>query len=199
MDQSVDWVSASAMRNYVLRDPLLDWLDLHGEASGFERDPLDPRTDFDSFVARKGREFEGAVIQHLGGLGVGEVYQVADDEGVARDRCSDVAVEATLAAMRRRAPLVARGALQDVESRTFGFPDLLVRSDVLVRLFPGAATYCLATAPAPGLGLKECHYVVVDIKFLTLDLSASGGLTNSGSNPAYKVQLFVYNRALGAL
>ena len=187
------------MRNYVLSDPLLDWLDLHGEASGFERDPVDPRTDFDSFVARKGREFEGAVIEHLGGLGVGEVYQVVDDEGLAKDRCIDMAVEATVAAMRRRAPLVAQGALRDVESRTFGFPDLLVRSDVLTRILPDTPPYALEDAPAPGLGLKDCHYVVVDIKFLTLDLQASGGLANADPNPAYKVQLFVYNRALGAL
>lgn len=199
MEQSVDWVSASAMRNYVLSNPLLDWLDLYGEASGFERDSVDLRTDFDSFVARKGREFEGAVIEHLGELGVGEVYQVADDEGFARDRCSDVAVEATLAAMRRREPLVAKGALRDVETRTFGFPDLLVRSDVLTRLIPDAATYSLATAPAPGLGLEDCHYVVADIKFQTLDLSAGGRLTNSDSDRAHKVQVFVYNRALGAL
>ena len=199
MEQSVDWVSASAMRNYVLSDPLLDWLDLHGEASGFERDPVDPRTDFDSFVAGKGREFEAAVIEHLGGLGVGEVYQLADDEGLAKDRCTDMAVEATVAAMRRRVPLIAQGALRDVESRTFGFPDLLVRSDALMRIFPDALPYALGDAPAPGLGLNNCHYVVVDIKFLTLDLQASGGLANSETNPAYKVQLFVYNRALGAL
>lgn len=199
VDQSVDWVSASAMRNYVLGDPLLDWLDLHGEASGFERDPVDARTDFDLFVTRKGRAFERAVIEHLVELGVGEVCQVLDDDASTEDRCSDAAIEATLAAMRERVPLVAKGALRHVDSRTFGFPDLLVRSDVLIRIFPDAQPYALGDTPAPGLGLEDCHYVVVDIKFLTLDLQASGGLANSGSNRAHKVQLFVYNRALGAL
>lgn len=187
------------MRNYVLNDPLLDWLDIHGEASGFERDPVDPRTDFDSFVARKGRAFERAVLAYLVGLGVGEVYEVGDDDALPKEGCGDVAAEATLAAMRRRVPLIAQGALRHGDSRTFGSPDLLVRSDVLTRLFPDALPDSLAATPAPGLGLDDCHYVVLDIKFLTLDLQASGRLANSKTNPAYKVQLFVYNRALGAL
>ena len=39
----------------------------------------------------------------------------------------------------------------------------------------------------------------MDIKFTTLDLLAGGEVSNSGSKLAYKVQLFVYNRALGRL
>ena len=45
-----DWVSASATWEYMMKDPLLDWLNLYGEANGFQRDDAllsyDPRTDF---------------------------------------------------------------------------------------------------------------------------------------------------------
>lgn len=187
------------MRNHVLGNPLLDWLDLHGEERGLERDQLDVRTDFGLFVMRKGQAFEHAVVDHLSGLGVGEVRRVLGDDASSADRNSDTSVEATLAAMRERVPLVAGGALRHSESRTFGLPDLLVRSDVLVRLFPDVLSLAAASAPAPDLGLEDCHYVVLDVKFTTLHLLASGDLDNSGSNPAYKVQLFVYNRALGEL
>ena len=33
-----DWVSATASRNYVLGNALVDWLDLYGEQRGFVRD-----------------------------------------------------------------------------------------------------------------------------------------------------------------
>ena len=46
---------------------------------------------------------------------------------------------------------------------------------------------------------KPWHYCVVDVKFSTLHLSASGELGNSGSLPSYKVQLHTYNKALGRL
>ena len=43
----------------------------------------------------------------------------------------------------------------------------------------------------------DWHYRVVDSKFATLDLVSGGGLGNSGSAAAYKVQVFIYGRALG--
>ena len=93
--------------------------------------------------------------------------------------------------MSERVPIVAQGALRDAASRTYGFPDLLVRSDVLASVFPDALQPGQATAPAPALGLEDCHYVVVDIKFTTLHFSTKGGLLNSHSHPLHKVELFV--------
>ena len=64
------WVSPTRTRNYILDDPLLDWLDLHGEAQGFERDSsspqYDPRTDFTKFLFKQGHKFEAAIIELLG-------------------------------------------------------------------------------------------------------------------------------------
>src|SRR5262245_51617208 len=60
-----EWVSASRTRNSRLDEPLLHWLNHHGEAKGFQRDPVDPRTDFGAFVMKKGVEFEAAVMRRL--------------------------------------------------------------------------------------------------------------------------------------
>ena len=51
--------------------------------------------------------------------------------------------------------------------------------------------------PAPALGSVEWHYRVIDIKFTTLRLLARGGLRDTGSSWLYKLQVHVYNRALG--
>ena len=194
------WVSASTTRNHVLDNPLLDWLERHGEAKGHERDgpdTIDPRTDFLTFIFAKGAAFEEAVVRHLGTLVPVHVPEGAEGGYEAR---RDLAVaEATFAAMRAGEPIIFQGVLRDAESRIYGAPDLLVRADVLRDLFPHDLTADAVEAEAldlPGLGT---HYRIVDTKFSQLHLAAGGELGNSGSAPAYKVQLHLYNRMLGRL
>jgi len=60
MDEVVDqeWVSAAATRNYMARNPLVDWLNLYGQVNGFKQDDelpgYDPRTDFTNFILSQG-------------------------------------------------------------------------------------------------------------------------------------------------
>ena len=64
-----DWVASSKTRNYCSDDPLLDWLAVHGEAHGLERDDqrpdFDRRTDFRTFIFEKAARFEEAVTRCL--------------------------------------------------------------------------------------------------------------------------------------
>ena len=47
---------------------------------------------------------------------------------------------------------------------------------------------------------NDWHYLLVDTKFTTLHLNASGTeLSNEGSASAYKAQVYIYNRMLGRL
>lgn len=192
-----DWVSASRTRNHVLGDPLLDWLDRYGEERGFQRDTqlagYDPRTDFTPFIFRQGHRFEEAVIQHLRALR--PVLAIATGPEDIRNIAK---AEETFAAMAHGVPIIHQGVLWDAEHGTYGAPDLLVRSDVLAELWPEAIDAVEAAVAAPDLG-GAFHYRVVDIKFTTLNLLAGGQLGNGGSSPAYKVQLYLYNRALARL
>ncbi|MEX1253615.1 MAG: hypothetical protein WEE64_04680 [Dehalococcoidia bacterium] len=192
-----DWVSASRTRNHTLSDPILDWLELYGDSHGFERDTTlstyDPRTDFTAFIFEQGRLFEDAVVGHLRTLA--EVRAIASGPEDVRDLAKG---EETFAAMRAGVPVIHQGVLRDPQHRTFGAPDLLVRSDVLHMLFPTAIDASDSCMAALGLG-GPWHYRVVDIKFSTLNLLVNGTLDNSGSAAAYKIQVFVYNRALGRL
>ena len=192
-----EWVSASQTRNHALGHPLIDWLDRHGEAHGFTRDAVDEATDFGAFIMGKGLEFERAAVAHLRGLT--DVRVILPDGASRAERRDPAAAEATFAALAEGVPIVCQGVLRDAESRTWGAPDLLVRSDVLADLFPGSLSANEAAVPAPDLGIGARHYRVVDIKYATLGLAAGGELGNSGSGPAYKAQTFLYNRALGRL
>ena len=105
-DEWRDWVSASSTRNYAIRDPLLDWLDLYGERNGFRKDDglpgYDPRTDFTQFIFRQGHAFERAVVDHLATMT--DVAQIGG--GDAADSRDLGKAEETFAAMQRGEPVI---------------------------------------------------------------------------------------------
>lgn len=197
-DEWADWVSATETRNFVLGDPLLDWLDLYGEMHGFRRDDsfeqYDSRTDYTKFIFEQGSRFANAVVSLLRPFH--RVETIAVDQGAARDLHK---AEETFEAMQAGVPIIHQAVLRDPEYRTYGMPDLLIRSDVLANLFPECIDQEEATMGASDLPGVGHHYRVVDIKFRTLGLLAGGSLDNVGSAPAYKVQIYIYNRALGRL
>ena len=192
------WVSASSTRNYLLRNPLIDWLERFGEANGFVRDTslpgYDERLEFVPFIMRKGEQFEAAIVKHL----ASSVSTVTIAQ--SRDEIRDLAAaEQAFEALAEGRPIVHQAVLRDPETLTYGAADLLIRSDIFADLFRGHIDSEEAAVSAPDLGPKPWHYIVVDVKFTTLRLLAGGGIGNAGSALAYKAQLYVYNRALGRL
>jgi len=197
-DDWLDWVSASATRNCLLDDTLVDWLDRYGTAKGFQRDSerpgYDARTDFTTFIFGKANAFETAVVAHLQTLT--GVERIAAEHGDSR---SLTKAEETVRAMLAGVPIIYQPVLRDAQNRTYGVPDLLVRSDELRRLFPELLLEADASQSAAALGGAPWHYRIVDIKFTTLELLSDGQLGNGGSKLAYKGQLYIYNRALGRI
>ena len=188
-----EWVSPSATRNHVLENPLLDWLDRYGEEHGYVRDTVPTHT----VLGEMAHLFQTWVIEEMkDGL---EVRTILREEATREERRDLAFAEATYAAMAEGAPIIFQGSLRDAETRTYGYPDLLVRSDVLAELFPNDLSAEESKQPAPDLDIGTRHYCIVDIKFSTLRLAAGGELGNARWAPADKVQVYLYNRALGRL
>lgn len=191
------WISPTRTRAFALGDPLLDWLGRHGRERGFvpddERDGFDPRTDFGAFVRAQGERFEAAVVALFETHD--QIVRIATEPAHSRSR---ERLDATLAAMRAGVPIIAGAVLRDEPSRTYGVADLLVRSDVLARLFPDAIPDDDVAMGAPLIGAAHHHYRVVDIKFHTFEVRADGSAGEGDSLP-YLVQVWLYNRMLGRL
>jgi hypothetical protein len=64
-----DWIAATDVRNFALRDPLLDGLDVFGGTVGFQPDTaikaFGERTSRALLLMRQSQRFEDAVIKHL--------------------------------------------------------------------------------------------------------------------------------------
>lgn len=212
-----EWVSASRTRSFLLDDPILDWLDHYSLRSdgtpkngfwhGFhaDDDPRGPRhgnylpeTSFSDFIMRKGVEFEAGVLRLIEGLlaerslpPVAKVIEDHDEIRLWESVCK------TLSLMKQGVPVIYQGALWDFENRTYGAPDLLVRSDVLNSIICESLDPDREDINAPNLGDQPWHYVVVDVKFTTLPFDSNGEVGNDKGH--YKAQLALYNRALGLI
>lgn len=195
---SSDWLSASATHNWVIGDPIGDYLNEYGRQAGFEADHdmigYDKRFDYVSFVIRQSWAFERRVVEWLSARHPVRVIVTNPAQARLPEK-----VEATIAAMNDRVAIIAQGVLLNVGDRMDGVPDLLVRSDVLFALCPGAFANEQREAPAIGApriaGPGNFHYRVIDIKFATLQLLVDGSV--SRAQLAYMVQNWVYNQALG--
>ena len=198
-DDWLQWVSAGRTRNWMMADPLIDWLQLYGESHDYmpkqELAEYSPDLDFLEFIFDRGREFEAGILR---------IFQ-EEDEVVTIAQCyQDISrldkAEETFEVMQQGAPIIYQAVLWDAHNFNYGSPDFLIRSDVLHRRFPGSILEEEASISASDLGANAWHYLVVDTKFTTLHLNASGtGLANDGSAPAYKAQVYIYNRMLGRL
>lgn len=217
-----EWVSASGVKNYLLSDPVIDWFEEYYSEYGLARatdgknheknhkknTPKKRKVtfnlpkniqkkpeDFLSYILQKGNEFEKAIMTHLNEKYPGDVVTVADSHEV-RD---PEKVKRTLELMQLGTPIIYQAVLHNHETKTYGMPDLLIRSDWLNNLIiedPVPEDEVNITAE----NLQKYHYRVVDIKWSTLKLRSDGKhILNADRYPAYKGQLLIYNEALGKL
>jgi predicted RecB family nuclease len=176
-------------------DPLLDWLGLFGEQNGFVRDDKLAgylrELDFGRFVMQKGNEFESAFMLWI--------EQRAEVRVIGDFRVSRTieATNDTVDAMAAGVPVISQGVLRNPQNQTYGQPDLLIRLDVLLGLFPDLQKVEDQHRVEDRAPASSDQYRVIDIKFSTLGLLRDGSV--NGDHSEYKVQIDIYNRALGRI
>lgn len=175
----------------------------------------------DNYLCTQGNEFEKQIIKLIyKKINSKHIYQVDPFETELGALESSKALE-TINCMKEGYHVILSGVLHDAENGCYGIPDILIRSDKINKIIKNIIVE-KENKPAPFLTEnqnknkrnnknknkknnkkekekeKNYHYRVIDIKFQTLHLRSDGEtLLNSNHIPAYKSQLYVYNRALG--
>lgn len=201
-----DWISASKTRNYALKDTLVDWLDFYYDKSSEKKkfksnNKSAGEYDFTKYIMEKGIQFESNVINLIKKkINSNDFVTICTDMKNYDQKILEYE-QKTKDEIIKGTPIIYQGILMNRTgdlSYTYGSPDLLVRSDYLSKIVENnslskSMQICKAT------NLKgNYHYVIVDIKFTTMQLCSDGiRIRNSGSTPAYKCQLYIYNHALG--
>ena len=207
----IDWnkmISPSKIRNYLLKDPLLDWLQEYNITSinsipkksfkfnGYPKNKLKVNglDNFTQFIMKQGVIFESKVYQYL--KNKFEVVQI----GEAYEARSVDKFKETINCMKKGVEIIYQGVLHDYNNNIYGCPDLLIRSDRINDIFQSKILNDKESRTnSPNLNTPY-HYVIIDIKHSTLYLTSNGKyLRNSNSIPCYKGQILLYNRALGTI
>lgn len=171
---SVKYISPSNLYNYINNDHLVDYLKLQS------------RIDNPSSVfMEKGIDFEIKVVNYLKNL-----YELKTVSNVINNET----VELTKTYMKQQIPIIHSAPIQNDQTQTRGIIDFLVRVDILkhiIKDYPNIE-YVASTSYIP--------YVVIDVKFSTLELDTTGVYLNSSAKQLYyKAQCFIYNEWLGTV
>jgi hypothetical protein len=178
------WLEASDTRNWLVGDPILDWLDRFGSERGLVRDDASPDydrdLDFELFLQERASEFRADVLRQLANRTT--LTRIVDEGDEARAR-------ETLSSMQRGTELVDGAVLNNARRRVRVRPQLLVRADMAASLFPSLARN-LATR-------GRAHYLPVFVEWRRLVLDREGRLAALQSNLPQVVEAWLGSDTLG--
>lgn len=199
---SNEWISAGKTRNYMLNDPILDWLNLYGDENDLHRDKEEAfQGKILENLFSRGKIFETNVINFIkDNFPKGCIVQIIkDEENAPLESLKLSKYNLTLEEMKKGTYVIYQGVLRNHENKTFGIPDLLIRSDFLCKIIHfDHLTDQEKVIPAANLG-GNYHYICVDIKNVTLRILADRKSLASGDYNPFKAQICVYNEALGEM
>lgn len=194
------WVSATETRNYMIRDPILDYCARYGEMVGLQSDNnKDPRFDFNIYIKKQGTAFEEAIVENLKKRFLFDYITIAN---TVYEALSEDNVKRTKDAMMEGVPIIFQAVFHNKSNKTYGIADMLVRSDYLNKIFERPVlNKKKMTKRAPNLPAgKNYHYRVIDMKFKSLYFTNNENrLKNEGTMRASKAQVIIYNMALAEI
>jgi uncharacterized protein YprB with RNaseH-like and TPR domain len=201
----INWknmISASKVRNYILKDPFLDWITEFNVVSINQKlrkknDDYNTRfsnrskvDDYNNFIMNEGIIFEKYIFNIL--KNKYQCVKVCESS----ESCNVENFNKTIQCMKNGYEIIYQGVLHDYENNLYGSPDLMVRSDRFNEIFN---TNIIDNKKSPKLNL-DYHYIIVDIKHSTINLAANNiNIINTGSVPAYKGQIYIYNKILSSV
>lgn len=188
------WVSGTKVANYLLKDPVIDWLNLYYSKYGLNTERQlrckknknhkimfkRPKTSNPLFA--NGNLFEETVYAELSS-------KFGSDFVNLKGEVIDCSFEKTKEQMRHQTPVIAQAFIKSDILNLRGVVDLLVRNDYINKIVKN---------PIHGMEAYEnLFYVPIDIKWSNMELCVDGEtIRNSGRFRANKGQLLIYTTIL---
>ncbi len=194
-------VSPSKLSNYLLKDPILDWIELYYSkqldittVENYTNEIQEERSKLNTLF-KFGLEFEDKIFENLKSAYKTDTIQIS----YGRSDLNRTKFQETIDAMKSGIPLIFQAVLYNDINKTYGIADIVIRSDWINKLFGKTQIDEFDEAiSAPNINANNYHYRVIDIKWTTIQLCSNGlYLRNESRIPAYKGQLAIYNCCIG--
>tara|TARA_Y200000002_G_C22659241_1_gene654941 strand:+ start:138 stop:1901 length:1764 start_codon:yes stop_codon:yes gene_type:complete len=193
-----NFISATKVKNFLLDDPILDWLNIYGKSAGFQKNRFENK--FSDFLKKKGIEFENKIFNQIRK----KYYsKTLDSDSIPDDNIMEFYYDKyleTLDLMNNGVPIIFHGVVFNLAENLFGIPDIIIRSDYINKILNYA---CIENINEMNIGCKfsnRWHYLVVDIKYSNLIFrNDKKTLNNVGMFSYYKSQVMIYNKCLGEM
>ena len=181
------FISGTKIRNFILKDPLLDFLDFYYDKSPFINKDNEQLIE-NNYLCDLGNTFESNISKLLNMQFPDQIIKINTEgqEGYTKKN-----YERTIEAMKLKIPIIEQGVLFNYKNGTCGIPDLIVRSDYINKIVSKNVNV---------IDNNRIYYVIVDIKFTSIHLCSNNlYIKNTGRIPSYKTQLYIYNMALAEI
>ena len=215
-NSSNNWVSGSKLSNYLLHEPVLDWLDLYYNTHGlneninshkikkrkiqhtYKAPPITPiitptlNTSDIAQVINNGFIFENKVCDEIKKMFPNDTITIYNNKLDVTDlKYFDLTVDS----INKGIPIIFQGVLYNNYNKTRGVADIIIRSDYINKLVERQVL-----EEDEIYYNKKPFYIIIDIKFSHMTLCANGyTVRNDGRFKAYKGQLLLYNCILGQI
>lgn len=177
------WINAKNIKNYILDDPLLDWLNIYGQENGFEFD-RQKKDLFKEFIKNKSENFKQKIFENI------ENQVMIDKKLSLRSR-----VSLTLKYIIEGKEIILNGELFDNNINIYGSCDMIIRSDKINEIFK---TDYEEKNNSCSLH-KNFHYVIINIKCIKMKISKKMNILNTKKNMVFKSESIILNKCLGKI
>ena len=194
---SKTWVSASSISNYLLDDPILDYMKITNKKNKQNFSSNINNINFVQILKDQGIQFEKAVIRLLK-IPNQNFKQIQYNRN---DVFNNNKYIETINAMKIGVPFIYQAILHSKKHKLYGSADLLVRNDYIEYICKNIKE---PIPNAPNINFlnssKNYYYIVIDIKSSTLNLRSNGNtLLNKGRTVASKGQIYIYHKMVSEI
>ena len=182
------WINASNTKNYMMKDPLLDWLNMYHDDNHYNKFNKDVNNNFNDYIISKDKEFKNAIIQNLHKRFPTSIISIAQSD----EKFSSNKYQETINAMSNGTPIILKGILHNRVNTTYGMPDIILRMDYLKKIFKNVSAVVDQDVKKSHIGYKYC---IVSIKYMSLTMK-NDYIVNTNNIASYKSEVVINNEAL---